>query len=103
MTPRTDVCEKCELHCREVMAAVSEEAKSAAVNKFSAHLHYAQRERDYYQRCTVEAVEESRAGPVEVPPRLPCSTNYEHSHYTFDFAQLLQLPHFARQVGPIYF
>ena len=24
-------------------------------------------------------------------------------HYTFDFAQMVQLPHMSRQVGPIYF
>ena len=26
-----------------------------------------------------------------------------YSHYTFDFAQLLQIPYHSRQVGPIYF
>ena len=46
MTPRTDVCDKCERFCQTVTAAVTDEEKVAALDAFSNHLPHAQSERD---------------------------------------------------------
>ena len=48
----------------------------------------------YYLDCITKA-EESLAGASGSPP--------SYSHYTFNFARLLQVPYHSRQVGPIYF
>lgn len=103
MTPRTDVCDKCERLRMKVTSAISDEQKAQALSSFSNHLQHAQRERDYYQQCTAAAFEELNASPIAAPPHCPCSRDLVKVHYTFDFAQMLQLPHSARQVGPIYF
>ena len=44
MTPRTDVCDRCERFRRQVASAVSEEEKTAALGAFSNHLQHAQKE-----------------------------------------------------------
>ena len=103
MLPRTDVCDKCERFRSQVMSAVSEQQKAVALASFSDHLQHAQRERDHYQECTTAAAEELRGAAIAAPPQRPCSRDLTKTHYTFDFAQLLQLPHSSRQVGPIYF
>ncbi|MES9883076.1 MAG: hypothetical protein ABW185_19605 [Sedimenticola sp.] len=39
----------------------------------------------------------------ETRPVPAMSTAFTKIHYTFDFSQQLQIPHHARQMGPIYF
>lgn len=104
MTPRTDVCDKCETLRRGISSAVTEAQKLAASEAFLSHLHAAQRERENYIQKTKDAKEEmDQLGAIEPPPNPPCSTNLRKVHYTFDFAQNVSLPYSARQVGPVYF
>ena len=104
MTPRTDVCDRCEKHRLKVNDAVTEEEKTAALAAFTAHLHNAKMERDKYKQCTEDAKKElEEADQLTAPPYAPCSNDLRKSNYTFDFAQQVLLPHTARQVGPINF
>ena len=105
MTPRTDVCEKCEDYRRQVVAAVSEAAKVNACEALTAHVHGAQVERDNYRAKTVEARQELDAlgDELRMPPCAPCSQALACVHYTFDFAQNVGLPQSARQEGPMYY
>ena len=103
MTPPTDVCDRCEKHRLQVKDAVTEE-KTAALAAFTAHLVNAKMERDKYKQCTEDAKKElQEADQQSAPPYAPCSNDLRKSHYTFDFAQQVLLPHTARQVGPIHF
>ena len=52
----------------------------------------AQLERDYYLHC-IRKAEESLSNEVEP----------QYNHYTFDFAQGVQIPYHAGQVGALYF
>ena len=36
-------------------------------------------------------------------PYLPCYPLLRYVHYTFDYAQLVTLPHLCRQPSPLYF
>ena len=104
MTPRTDVCHRCETLRREVANAVGEQEKLKASKCLFEHMEEAQRERDYHCRRTVEAGDEleALARPAS-PPVRPCSVKLQKVHYTFDFAHNVSLPHTARQVGPLFF
>ena len=64
----------------------------------------AKMERDKCKQCTEDAKKElEEADKQSAPPYAPRSNDLRKSHYTFDFAQQVLLPHTARQVGPIHF
>ena len=93
MSPRADVCSACEGLRRSVMAARGEQQSIDATKAFTDHISTAQKERDFYKLKTIEAKGEMDRNPsVLIKP-----------HYTFDFAQLVFLPHAARQEGPLYY
>ena len=93
MTPRSDVCHHCEEYRVLISKAVTEDDKLKLAEEFKGHVDEAQKERQYYLDSMKKA-EESAA---------TLSGNRRYCHYTFDFAQMLQIPYHARQVGPIYF
>ena len=94
MTPRTDVCSKCERFRQLIKDAVSEQNKASVTSAFSEHLHQARTERQYYRDCCKRGASELCVAPDNVPT---------YAHYTFDFAEQLHLPHHSRQEGPLYF
>ena len=52
--------------------------------------------RDFYLACIKKAREHLQPPPME-------NHSIDYGHYTFDFAQQLQVPYHARQVGPLFF
>ena len=92
MTPRTDVCNTCETYRMQITHATREVDKLSLSQQFKDHVVKAQVERQYYLDCMQRA---EKSISSEVSP--------SHCHYTIDFAQQLQIPYHARQVGPIYF
>lgn len=103
MTCRTDVCHKCEIFREKIKQAVSEEDKLQATEEFSAHIHDAQQEREYYYARCKAASRELAAHPAVQGPVPPMSQNLIDVHYTFDFAQSFLLPSHCRQEGGLYF
>lgn len=103
MTPRTDVCHKCEQFRDLIQQARTEEEKLSATEAFSNHIKSAQRERDHYRNVCVAAKEELDGRPRIEGSITPCSTNLRNVHYTFDFAQSVLLPTHCRQEGALYF
>ncbi|KAJ8317541.1 hypothetical protein KUTeg_005445 [Tegillarca granosa] len=102
--PRDDVCMKCEKARKKIMDARTENEKLEAITEFQQHITSAQNERDVYKACIMRAKEEISAigvRPSGIVP--PLSTDFKHVHYTFDFSQSVNLPHYSRQMGPIYF
>ena len=78
MTPRTDVCQACENFCIAIQWAVSENEKENLLDKISAHLSVAQKERDAY----LAAIEKSKEASIAAGDGIP-----KFIHLTFDFAQ----------------
>ena len=58
MTPRTDVCYRCEIHRLEVKNAHDESEKRESLRQFSDHLEAAKLERDFYRKATIAASKE---------------------------------------------
>ena len=94
MTPRTDVCSKCERFRQQIKDAVLEDRKASVTAAFSQHLSIAQTEREYYLECCKRSASELAVCSGGAP---------RYAHYTFDFAEQLHLPHHSRQEGPLYF
>ena len=94
MTPRTDVCQTCEDFRVKIMNSVQEKQKLSYSQQFHKHVALAQMERQYY----IDSIKKAEEG-------LKCAVSDKptYCHYTFDFAQQLQVPYHARQVGPIFF
>ena len=105
MTPRLDVCSRCERLRGAVVAAVGEEAKLEACRNLTDHVHDAQTERDFYKQTTINARTELQAVPSMPSDSIdpPDYSHLSHVHYTFNFAQNVFLPNTARQEGPLYF
>ncbi|XP_033764064.1 uncharacterized protein LOC117345170 [Pecten maximus] len=103
MTPRTDVCHKCEQFRDLIQQSRTEEEKLSATEAFSDHIKSAQRERDHYRSVCAAAKEELDGQPRSESPVTPCSKDLKNVHYTFDFAQSVLLPTHCRQEGALYF
>lgn len=104
MTPRTDVCYRCELHRQEVKNAHNESEKEESLSRFKKHLEAAKLEREFYRRATIAASKEVKEYKGRIDARgAACSRNLYASHYTFDFAQSISIPYHSRQPGPVYF
>ncbi|XP_056002594.1 uncharacterized protein LOC130049247 isoform X2 [Ostrea edulis] len=101
--PRSDVCNTCERHREHILNARSENEKLTAARNFTDHIEKAEREHHLYIQCIKEAREEHQSIQLPEPPVRPCSTDFLKTHYTFDFAQCVSVPHHFRQVGPLFF
>ena len=83
----------CEDFRVQITSAVIESEKLRLSMEFKEHVTSAQRERDFYLASIKKSKEQ-----LELTPSAA-----EYGHYTFDFAQMLQVPYHARQVGPLFF
>lgn len=94
-SPRHDVCATCEQCRKNIVDAVTEEAKLQLTTRFQNHVLHAQAEREFYNDCIRQSKTAlENVGAMESPRLM---------HYTFDFAQNVSLPHHSRQMGPLYF
>ena len=102
MSPRTDVCPRCEACRRTIHELRTEAEKSGAYDAFRAHIDAAQAERNYCRKATLDARAEIDSYQGQPSTADPCSSSLRSVHYTFDFAQNVALPQAARQEGPLY-
>ena len=87
MSPRIDVCARCERLRNEMRNAGSEQDKLQTASELKSHVELAQSERDFYKSC----ISRAKAEPDTFV------------HITFDFTENFGLPYHARQPGPVYF
>ena len=87
MTPRQDVCARCEQFCNNLRSSLSEQDKKDIIENRLKHINSAKSEREHYNDCIREAKEDPEA----------------KTHITFDFAENFVLPCHSRQPGPVYF
>ena len=87
MTPRQDVCARCEQFRNNLRSSLSEQDKKDIIENWLKHINSAKSEREHYNDCIREAKEDPEA----------------KTHITFDFAENFVLPYHSRQPGPVYF
>lgn len=102
-TPEDDVCQKCEVIRKKIMDARTENDKVLASAEYIEHVNAAKEEREVYQKSILDAKNEIKDIQLPETPCLPLSSQLTKTHYTFDFAQCVAVPHHSRQMGPIYF
>ena len=90
------MCSNCDKMRERVQRAKTEEDMVKASKELAQHLEAAQDERDYYN----DVIDSAKQSIAEAEEQ---NTQPITSHYTFDFAQQLELPFHTRQVGPLYF
>ncbi|XP_060586615.1 uncharacterized protein LOC132742275 [Ruditapes philippinarum] len=102
MSPKDDVCHKCEQLRHSVMDAVTEQAKLDAANCHREHVQDAQTERQAYMTAVIQAREEMVGYTRPTIPVAPISTEFSKVHITFDYSQSVTIPHHSRQMGPMH-
>ncbi|XP_062615789.1 uncharacterized protein LOC134277475 [Saccostrea cucullata] len=104
--PSTDLCYKCQSYANILVHGgnMTEEEKEQHLEKYTAHVEKSKMQRDYYRRqCEVSKTSFS-ALPNERKTRgQPICSLEGTQHYSFDYAQQIHYPHYAQQVGPLFF
>ena len=73
------------------------------VRTLNSSLQDAQRERALYRDSVREAAEGIADFRRPDGPIPPLQNDFTKVHYTFDYSQMVTLPHHYRQMGPLYF
>ena len=95
ITSRTDVYRMCEVLHHAVMTCAFEDENFCKQRGFMQdHMEDAANEREVYTTNARQAVVSIRQSGENSP---------SFGHYTFDFAQQLQIPHHYREEGPEHF
>ncbi|CAG8761836.1 16533_t:CDS:2, partial [Cetraspora pellucida] len=63
MSPKSDLCETCEILKMDIQNAMQYEKKVALTENYIAHLNRAQKERDYYNNNITTAVDDGKRNP----------------------------------------
>lgn len=107
LTPASDLCLRCINWGREVFKAPTREIRESKTMEWKTHLDEVDLRRVEYNSRNSQGEEEWKRVRGEDDDlfrisRKPCSLEGRLC-YDFDFAANMQLPHHARQEGPIYF
>lgn len=102
--PMSDLCRKCQSNytTMRVMTLASEEEKMRINEDMHQHLEKVIKERSFYKLTVKNSTEAMKSQEFSQEPRPPCSYD-GFCHYSFDFAQQVQIPSNPLQPGPIYF
>lgn len=104
--PCTDLCQKCQefANLLSKSGSLSEEEKTSLLQSYNDHIQLAKEQRDHYRlQCTESKQKYSLLDEdMKSHGNLPMSVEGKF-HYSWDYAQLVHIPHHAQQVGPVYF
>jgi len=102
MKPRTDLCATCQKHANSILNSgnFTEEEKEEQLTQYNVHLKKVKCQRDNYRHQIENAKtlfnqitsEEKTSGSLQIPVV-----------YSFDYCQQVHYPHYAQQVGPMFF
>jgi len=106
--PRTDLCAKCQLNFTSLgqLRTLDDEVKEKLLKRSVDHLSDVTRERSLYQSDVLAAKTSLHTHPsLSTDTLSPHEPNSQEVmlHYSFDYAQQIQMPHDSQQVGPLYF
>ena len=106
--PRTDLCAECHHNLTSLgqLRTFDDDVKQSMLQRSVDHLTEVTRERSLYQK-DVAVAKDSLAGEPSLSMGLLSSHDPNSqdviSHYSFDYAQQMHIPHDSQQVGPLYF
>ncbi|GBC53895.1 hypothetical protein GLOIN_2v1769618 [Rhizophagus irregularis DAOM 181602=DAOM 197198] len=103
MSPKSDLCENCELMKMDIRYIIQHEKKLESTENYLAHLKRAQQERDYYNSNIALAIEDGRNNSNPSGSQILFKTFEGSAHIAYDWAQNVQIPHSPQQVGSLFF
>ncbi|VDI80170.1 Hypothetical predicted protein, partial [Mytilus galloprovincialis] len=106
MKPATDLCSACQSFTVSLnnTGNMTEEEKTILLQNYGGHVKKAKKQRDYYRDQCQESKENYTQLPDNQRNRGQPPLSFEGSmHYSFDYAQQIRYPHYAQQVGPLFF
>ncbi|KAF0386965.1 chaperonin: PROVISIONAL [Gigaspora margarita] len=103
MSPKSDLCETCEMMKMDIQYATQHERKLELTENYLAHLNHAQKERNYYNNNIVNVVEDGKRNQITVESQVSFKTFEGIAHITYNWAQNVQIPYSPQQVGTLYF
>lgn len=103
MSPKSDLCENCELMKMDIRYIIQHEKKLESTENYLAHLKRAQQEQDYYNSNIALAIEDGRNNSNPSGSQILFKTFEGSAHIAYDWAQNVQIPHSPQQVGSLFF
>ncbi|XP_063432029.1 uncharacterized protein LOC134714592 isoform X1 [Mytilus trossulus] len=106
MKPATDLCSACQSFTVSLSNTgnMTEEEKTILLQNYGGHVEKVKKQRDYYRDQCQESKENYTQLPDNQRNRGQPPLSFEGSmHYSFDYAQQIHYPHYAQQVGPLFF
>lgn len=101
MSPKSDLCEKCETMKLEIQYITEHEKKILVTEKYLAHLNRAKYERNYYNNNIISAVEDGKRNPNKTKTSFKSFEG--NAHIAYDWAQNVHVPYSPQQVGTLFF
>jgi hypothetical protein len=104
--PRTDLCAQCQQNFTSLghLRTLDDDVKQNLLQRSVDHLSEVTRERSLYQK-DVHTAKQSLASQSSLSPDNLISHEPNSQdlvpHYSFDYAQQIQIPHNSQQVGPL--
>nr|XP_022294254.1 uncharacterized protein LOC111104539 isoform X2 [Crassostrea virginica] len=106
MKPATDLCHTCQSFTSTLSASgnLTEEEKEDVLSRYQRHIEHVKIQRDHYRdQCSAAKLTYRQLSPEQkLRGQPPCTVDAEF-HYSFDYAQQVHYPHYAQQVGPLFF
>jgi hypothetical protein len=103
MSPKSDLCETCELMKLDIQYITEHEKKLEITEKYLNHLNRAKQERDYYNDNIKCAVEDGKRNPNTSGFQILFKSFEGSAHIAYDWAQNVQVPYSPQQIGSIFF
>jgi len=103
MSPKSDLCENCEMMKLDIQHITEHKKKLAVTEKYLAHLNHAKQERDYYNTNIKCAVEDGKRNPNSIGSQISFKSFEGSAHITYDWAQNVQVPYSPQQIGSLFF
>jgi len=102
--PMTDLCWVCQRNNREITMSsnLPEVIKATKLAKQQDHLANVKKERELYREEVNQCKESQQHHPQQLGKHTVCSNDLP-AHYSFDFAQQVNIPYDPLQPGPMYF
>ena len=103
MSPKSDLCETCEIMKLDIQHTTEHEKKLTVIENYLVHLDRAKKERDYYNANIKNAIEDGKRNQDTIGSQILFKSFEGAAHITYDWAQNVHVPYSPQQIGSLFF
>src|SRR5688572_7850880 len=103
MSPKSDLCEICEIMKLDIQYATEHEKKLEVTENYLAHLNCTKQECDYYNANIKHAVENSKCNLNTTKSQVLFKSFEGSAYIIYDWTQNLQIPYSPQQIRSLFF